>query len=180
MFATTQKNLAPFIGAGGAAIPNLQNLLGNGPQGAAGEEQALAATPGYQFQLGQGLQGILSNATATGGVGGGNTLKALMGYGQGLADQTYQQSVGNQMGLAQLGENAAAGQGGISANVGGQIGQNIIGAGNVQSAGLVGAGSAAQGGIQNFLLSQLLNGGGGGLGGVAPTAEGNAAVSGLI
>lgn len=58
---------------------------------------ALAQTPGYQFQLQQGDQGILNAASATGSVQSGNTLKALGSYNQGLASTDYQQALTNYM-----------------------------------------------------------------------------------
>jgi len=48
----------------------------------------IANDPAYQFQLGQGLQGIERGAAAKGTLLTGGTLKAAMGFGQGLAS-TY-------------------------------------------------------------------------------------------
>ncbi len=46
-------------------------------------------SPGYQFALQQGLQGVERSAASKGTLLTGGTLKALEGYGTGLADQTY-------------------------------------------------------------------------------------------
>ncbi len=46
-------------------------------------------SPGYQFALQQGLQGVERGAASKGTLLTGGTLKALEGYGTGLADQTY-------------------------------------------------------------------------------------------
>jgi hypothetical protein len=48
------------------------------------------ADPGYQFRLQQGENAIMRSAAARGGRMGGDTLKALMEHGQGLASQEYQ------------------------------------------------------------------------------------------
>ncbi len=48
-----------------------------------------AATPGYQFALQQGLQGVERGAAAKGTLLTGGTLKGLAQYGSGLASQTY-------------------------------------------------------------------------------------------
>lgn len=163
-FAQTQQNLAPYINQGPGALNSLQSLVSGGPQAAA----QLSQTPGYQFQLQQGLQALLDSRSATGGVGGGNTLKALTQYGQGLAGSTYEQQINNLMGLTNLGESAAAGQGQLGAQVAQGIGSNITGAGNASAAGTIGATNAIGGGINNissnYLLASLLGGGGGGFG----------------
>ena len=138
MFDVTQQNLQPFISAGTGAIPQLENLAGTGPGGIAGEEAALRQTPGYQFQMDEGLNALLSKSTATGGVGGGNTLKALLGYSQGLADSTYQTQFNDTMGVAQLGENAGAHLGTAATAAGTGIGNSLIQAGNANAAGIAG------------------------------------------
>lgn len=179
MFHETQKNLAPFVGAGPNALANLTAGIGSpsqpGPFSAPFNPQNLANTPGYQFALQQGEQAITDQASATGGIGGGNTLKALMSYGTGLASQTYQQQFEDYLAqqqnafqqaynLASLSENAAAGQGSIAEQTGANIANTITGAGNAAAAGTVGATNAITGGIgnlsSNFLLSSLLSGGG--------------------
>ena len=80
-------------------------------------------SPGYQFALQQGLRGVESSAAAKGTLLTGGTLKALQGYGTGLADQTYgnvfsralqanTQNYNQLYGLAGLGVNAATGAAG--------------------------------------------------------------------
>lgn len=54
-----------------------------------------AATPGYQFELGQGEQAIDASAAAQGGLLSGGTAKALDQYSQGLASTDYQQAYNN-------------------------------------------------------------------------------------
>ena len=58
----------------------------------------LQNTPGYQFQLQQGLQGVDRGAAARGGLNTGGTLKAENNYAQGLAGTTYQNAVANSLG----------------------------------------------------------------------------------
>jgi hypothetical protein len=50
----------------------------------------LQATPGYQFQLQQGLQGVQQGAAAKGGVLSGAAGQAMNNYAQGQAAQGYQ------------------------------------------------------------------------------------------
>jgi hypothetical protein len=95
-FNTEQGNIAPFLQAGQGAVRSLSSLI---PQLTAAEQaypgfQAptaaeAAATPGYQFTLGQGTQALQNSAAARGGLLSGNTGEALQQYGQGLASTTY-------------------------------------------------------------------------------------------
>ncbi len=75
-------------------------------------------SPGYQFAFDQGQKAIQSSAAAKGTLLTGGTLKALAGYGTGLANQDYnnyfnrayqtnQGNFNNQFSLANLGATAA-------------------------------------------------------------------------
>ena len=69
-----------------------------GANGAAGNSRAVSnfqSAPGYQFQLGQGLQAIDRGAATRGILNSGNTLMAEQKYGNDLANQNYQQYVSN-------------------------------------------------------------------------------------
>lgn len=57
-------------------------------------EQA-RATPGYQFDLSEGLKAVTSSRAASGALQGGGTLKALQSRGQGIADANYQNTFNN-------------------------------------------------------------------------------------
>lgn len=106
----------PYRDFGQSGISPLSQLLGLTPGSTPGSQQAaLAGTPGYQFALQQGLQSTQAAANAQGMGLSGNTLAALDQYSTGLADQTYQQRVGNLESVVGLGQAAAAGQ---AANVG--------------------------------------------------------------
>jgi hypothetical protein len=193
MFNTTQNNLAPYMKSGTNALSALNVGLGIGPKagGAAGVGYGsltapftaadYQSSPGYAWQMGQGIDAVQNSASAAGGIGGGNTLKALTTYGQGLANTDYQQAYQNYVnqqqqrygmlsGQAAAGQNAAVNLGGFSGQVGGQIGSNTIGAGNALAAGTVGAANAATGGINSLAqIANLYGNGGQGFGG-APTS----------
>jgi hypothetical protein len=197
MYDDTVAREQPFVGAGTNALAQLLKGLGLSP-GADGTPGTgvgslnkpfslsdFTSSPGYQFQQQQGMDAILNRQSAIGGVSGGNTLKALLQYSQGLASQDFynaqnvyqgqQNQQFNQLQtLAGSGQNAAANLGALGSQTAGQIGNNITGAGNAISAGQIAGGNAlggALGGIgNNFLLAQLLQGGGasGGLGSGVP------------
>lgn len=173
MFQQTQKNLQPYMTAGTNALPGLNNALSTIQGGF--NPADLSKTPGYEFTLQQGEQAIQDKATM--GVGGGNTLKDLMGYATGLADQTYQQQftdwlnqnktvLGGYQDLVGLGENAAAGVGNAGAAAANNAGNYLTQGASASSAGLTGAANSLIGaGNQigsNYLLASLMNGGYGG------------------
>lgn len=164
MFNTTQANLQPYMSAGNNALAAYQQALGLGAGGSgAGQMNAtqFQGSPGYQFQLQQGLSAANNAASARGGVVSGNTLKALQSYGTGLANQDWYNYLGQLSGLSASGQNAAANLGGIATQTGGQIGSDLIGAGNAQAAGQV-ASANAYGGVvsgiggigMNYLMQQ--------------------------
>lgn len=120
---------APYTGVGQAAIPQYEALLGIGSGGSAGIMQALQQTPGYQFALSQGDQGIVNAASTQGGVSG-NTLEALTNYNQGLASQTYQQQLGDVQGAVGIGQAAAAGQASNIGTAASNVSNIVTNAGN--------------------------------------------------
>lgn len=180
MYNQNVQRLSPWTNAGASALGTLTGMLPSltQPFSAAQFQQS----PGYQWQLGQGLQAIQDSASATGGVNSGNTLKALMGYGQGLANQDYynalnaytnwqNQAYNMYSGLSNTGANAAGQTAGLGASTANAIGQNMIGAGNARAAGQVGSSNALTGMIGNLgnlgLYAQM-QGGLGGSGGALP------------
>jgi hypothetical protein len=111
-----QKELSqPYTDLGKQAIPTLENLLGIGSAGPGSQQATLEQTPGYQFAKQQGLASTQAGAASMGLALSGNTLEGLDKFSTGLADQTYGESVNRLMGVAGLGQAAAAGQ---AANIG--------------------------------------------------------------
>lgn len=98
-----QSQLDPYAQAGQAALQNIQ----------APNMEALMNDPAYQFQLQQGNQALERSLAARGLGQSGAALKAAQQYGQGLANQTYQQYFDRQAQMARQGLNAAGGLGSI-------------------------------------------------------------------
>lgn len=175
-FQQTEQNEQPYLNAGSDALSALEHGLGigtdDGSKGYGSLMKQFTAkdyhqSPGYQFQLNQGNQQLLNTASATGGVNSGNTLKALTQYGQGLANQDYQQAYNNftqrqqqEFGMldtvAGSGQNAAANLGALGNQAAATAGQDIIGAGNANAAGLVGGLNSISGGVNNYLQYQQM------------------------
>lgn len=89
------QDLTPGAATPGAALSGLNALLGlSGPGGApdsAAISAALAATPGYQFTLSQGLKAVQNSNAAKGLGSSGAALRGAADYASGLAGATYEQ-----------------------------------------------------------------------------------------
>lgn len=82
-----QGYMNPYYTAGTGALTKLQSRLDTGFQ-----PGDLTQDPGYQFQLEQGNKNLSRSLGAQGGLFSGRALQAAQDYGQGLAEQTYQQA----------------------------------------------------------------------------------------
>jgi hypothetical protein len=121
-FDAIQKLLQPYVQAGTGALTGQQDLLGLNGQGAQGAAIAgLEGSPQFAALMQQGENAILANASATGGLRGGNTQAALAQYRPALLSQLIEQQYGRLGGLTSIGQNAAAGVG----NAGMQTGTNV-------------------------------------------------------
>lgn len=102
---------SPYAKTGQAANSMYANALGlNGAGGNTAATNAFQAGPGYQFALDQGTQAALRGASAGGMLNSGNTLTALAGFGQGLANQEYGSWLDRLQGQSAQGLQAASGQ----------------------------------------------------------------------
>lgn len=180
MYDTTRSDLLPYNTAGQNATNQLTSQLSSLTSPIRMDQSTLENTPGYQFNLTQGLKSVQNSAAARGLGTSGAALKGAASYATGLADSTYQQQFNNELasrqnaynmlsGVAQLGENAAAQTGAYgtqtatsignqAVTTAGNIGNNIIQGGNAQAAGYLGAANSFNNGINNYLLYQGLYG----------------------
>ena len=143
-FDLTRADFAPSQAAGVAALGQQQALLGL--SGTEAQEQAFAgleASPGQKFLRDRAQKNLLRNASAIGGLGGGNVRSALVEQGVGFAQQDLQNQFGR---LGQL-----AGQGQAAATSVGQFGSakasNIAGlqqfGGAARASGILGQAQVA-------------------------------------
>jgi hypothetical protein len=85
-----REDVAPWTSTGGQALGQTANLLGlNGQPAADAAMTTFQQSPGYQWQLGQGLRAIDAGNAAAGILRSGATEKAEMTYGEGLANQDF-------------------------------------------------------------------------------------------
>lgn len=86
--------------------------------------QQLQSSPGYQFTLQQGLQGVDRSSAARGLLNSGAAVKGATDYASGLAQQTYNNRVSQLAGMAGAGQTAA----GTAATLSGQLGTGLANA----------------------------------------------------
>lgn len=165
MYNETQANLSPYNIAGQKAANNLSSIA---PFSFNPTEAQLEATPGYQFNLDQGLKATQNGYAAQGLGSSGAALKGAATYASGLADTTYQNQFSNalntyntnlgvQQNLANLGENAAAQTGQYATQTGANVGQTAVGAANASAAGAVGTANAVNSGLGSISNAYLYN-----------------------
>jgi hypothetical protein len=155
-FDAIQKLLAPYITAGTGAIGQQQAILGL--QGAGAQQQALTGieqSPFFQSVARQGETALLQNASATGGLRGGNVQGALAQFRPQLLNQLIQERFQNLGGLTNVGQASAVGQANAGQASAANIG-NLLG----QQGAAVAGGQIAKAGVQRQAFSDLLNIGG--------------------
>lgn len=160
--AQQRADLQPWATAGAPALTATSDLLGLNGQDAANAAMAnFQQSPGYQWQLGQGLRATDAGAAASGMLRSGATLKAEQTFGSGLANTDFGQYYNRLFDLSKLGETAAAGQGAGALQAGRDIASIDVGAAGAQSSIYGNEAKGIQTGI-NQLYSSLNSGGGGG------------------
>ncbi len=118
------------------------------------------ASPGYQFRMDQGLEAVQGSAASRHGLNSGATQMAMNDYAQNMASNEYGNWYGQKSGeyynflngltgMANSGQNAAAGMGAANATASQQVNQAYGNMGNAQAAGAIGVGNAINDGIGN-------------------------------
>lgn len=145
-FDRVQSILKPYTKAGAGALQAQQGLIGlRGPGVQEAAISGLAESPQFQALAQQGEEALLQQASATGGLRGGNIQGALAQFRPAMLQQLIESQYGKLGGLTQLGQASAAGVG--SAGI--QTGQGIAnlygqaGQGQAQAALIAGQGQSA-------------------------------------
>jgi len=148
-FEQQRQDLSPYRTAGLAPLQAQGDLLGLNGQPAADAAMANYQTsPGYAWQMGEGLRAVDAGAAAKGLGRSGAALQAEQTFGQGLANSDFGQYFSRLNALSTLGENAAAG-GASTANA---AGATAIGGANAQSS-IYGNTASSLGTAANALLT---------------------------
>lgn len=168
-FQQTRSDLMPYMEAGTNALGPQQDLLGlNGQEAADKAMGNFQASPGYQYQLEQGIRAIDNSASANGMLNSGSRMKALQDRGNSLAAIDFGTYYNRLAGLTGLGQNAAAGVGNTGTQVSQMGTQTAAGQAQTQTSAataqnsiygnaIQGVGNAANNYANNQLYSQQTN-----------------------
>ena len=154
-FDAIQQLLSPWVGTGMGALASQADLLGL--RGDANQQKAISAIENgseYQEYVKQGEEAILQNASATGGLRGGNTQGALAEFRPQLLNSLINQRF-NQFGnLSTGGQNSAALTASAASTTGTNV-SNLLGSIGSAQAGNYLAQGAAQSAFLNGIGSTL-------------------------
>ena len=142
-FDEMQKLLAPYVEAGTGSLTAQEDLLGlNGNQAQQAAINNISQGSEYKTLLQQGENSLLQNASATGGLRGGNTQGALAQYAPNLLNNLVNQRYQNLGGITSLGQNAAAQTGNAGMQSANNISSLLQNSGSAQAANAIAQGQA--------------------------------------
>jgi len=162
MFDRQVQLQEPFRQGGLAGQNRLLELLGIGGNAQAGDYGRDArdfgmndfeVDPGYGFRLAEGNKALERSAAARGMMLSGSMLKGAQRFGQDMASNEYQNAYNRfqtnrssrlnpLMGLAGAGQGATNVLSGAAGQLGTQLGENAMGAGNARASGYIGSANA--------------------------------------
>ena len=155
-FDRVQELLAPYVSAGNDALSGQLGLLGlGGPEAQQAAIARIEGGPQMAAMQQQGENAILQNASATGGLRGGNTQGALAQFRPQLLSSLIDQQYGRLGGLAGMGQASAAGVGAAGQAMGNNVSQLFAQQGAAQAAS-----SLAQGRASGNMFGQIGQAGG--------------------
>jgi len=166
----TRADQAPWRTAGAGALSKLAGLYGvdtgNGAAKVPNSQlyDEFRATPGYGFQMSEGLKAVDRGAAARGLLGSGAAVKGEERFAGGLADTTYGQYVNQLQALAGVGQTATQATSQAGQNAANNISSAYTNAGNARASSYANTGSAINSTL-NGLASVYAYGKGGGFGG---------------
>lgn len=135
--------LSPYSKAGQGSLTAQQNILGlNGREAQQAAVSKIESSPYFQATAKQGENAILQNASATGGLRGGNVQGALGQFRPALLNSLVQQQYQNLGGITQIGQASASGQAAAGMNSANSISDLLAQQGAAQAGGYLGQGKA--------------------------------------
>jgi hypothetical protein len=154
-FDAVQKLLEPYVQAGTKSLSAQQDLLGtNGQDAQRAAIAALQSSPQFDALTKQGEDAILQNASATGGLRGGNTQAALATFRPQMLSQLIADQYSKLGGITSIGQNAAAFTGNAGMQTGNNISQLLQQQGAALAGGALSAGKA-QAGYANAITGAI-------------------------
>jgi hypothetical protein len=126
-FDALQSLLKPYTEAGIPALEQQQALLGlKGPEAEQAAIDRITGGSRFQEMTKQGEEAILSRASATGGLRGGNVQSALAQFRPQVLNQLIEEQYGRLGGMTTLGQRSAAGVGAAGMETGSNV-ANLLG-----------------------------------------------------
>lgn len=151
-----RRLLEPYVAAGGPALQAQMAALGlRGPEEQAAFVAQQEQSPIFQALARQGEEAMLQQASATGGLRGGNLQGALAQFRPGLLNQFLTQQYERLGGLTTLGQQSAAGVGSAGMQSAGAISGLLSEMGAARAGSALGVGQAvgqAFGNVMNLPL----------------------------
>lgn len=172
-FDLTRSDFSPYLQAGTGALGGMTGLLGlqgNDVQGSAID--ALTDSPLFQSLIRNGEEALLQNASATGGLRGGNIQRGLADFRGDTLSSTIQSQLQNYAGIANMGLGATNSVAGFGGQLSGNISDLLQSQGAVRAGGTLTRGGITAGMWNNagsFLddkVGAALPGIGGSVGGI--------------
>lgn len=149
-----RRLLEPYVAAGGPALEAQMGALGlRGTEAQQAYVAQQEQSPIFQALARQGEEAMLQNASATGGLRGGNVQGALAQFRPALLNQFLEQQYGRLGGMTALGQQSAAGVGTAGMQSAGAIADLLGQAGAARAGSALGVGQALSGPFN--LLSTL-------------------------
>lgn len=124
---------------------DISQFTRTGEQAQRGAISGLEGSPLFQSLAGQGEDAILQNASATGGLRGGNVKGALAQFRPALLNQFIEQQYGRLGGIASMGQQSAAGVGSSGITSASNISQLLANVGSAKAGAALGSGAAWSG-----------------------------------
>lgn len=155
--------MQPYVQGGTQAMGAQGNLIGlGGPEAQQAAINELANSPQMAALISQGENALLQNASATGGLRGGNTQAALAQFRPQLLNELINQRFTQLSGIAQLGQASATGQAAQGMGMATNIGNLLEQQGAARAGSALASGNMASNALGNALNigSTLLNMGG--------------------
>lgn len=147
----TRGDLQPWMQRGQSASAQQGDLLGlNGAEAQQAAISAQQGSPLYESLFRNGQNTLLQNASATGGLRGGNTQGALANFGKDTLAQVIEAQLTRLGGVSEQGQNAAAQVGNFGANAANNIGQSLGNTGAAQAGAALAGGAANAGMIKDI------------------------------
>lgn len=135
--------LNPYVSAGTPALQAQMAALGlSGPEAQQAFVTQQEQSPIFQSLAAQGEEAILQNASATGGLRGGNVQGALAQFRPALLNQFLEQQYDRLGGLTRIGQASAAGVGASGVTSATNIGQAYTQAGQARAGSIMGQAGA--------------------------------------